>query len=827
MNLPANERYQAAGPIAEKAATSFRPPRTLRKRVVRACETLVIFLVLALPFSLGAEIRSEGGGEPVPEPLPSITPIQLALLAPYQLADEETAVIGLRLNIFYGENSHVYGLDSGLVNYAYESSGGLSIGAVNVSNRHLGVQTGIVNYADNVYGFQLGFINASGSRVAGWQIGLVNGTDDDSFLPMMGLLGNISDAAYLGQYTLGVNVADTDTPLQLSGIGNFSDGDSWVQLAAGINYSDEDCRLQISGLYSICESALVQISGLGSSSDGNAALQSSVGLNLGEEADFQLPGAINVSDKSRLQLALIANASKDVPIQISGGANDTETGWLQLAAGLNRGKNVSLQASLLFNMAEDSAWQVAALNHGSRASIQLGFMNNADLSRFLQLGALNRSELQTGLAIGLVNDAKHLNGFQIGLFNVARNAPIPFLPFFNWYGGETDYTRTGYLDAAWTPIQLSIYMPGQLFGQSTAVRGLRLNLFYGVSSDVKGLDIGLLNWSGSTTGVQAGPGNVNIGDFRGLQLGLTSLTTGTSSGIMIHPLVQYTEGDVSGFALSGAAWTNGDVHGMQLGLIINQLKNTPFPQIGGANVALSAPFQIGWVSNFSEESVPLGQISVFANYTGMDAPYQIALGGNHVNQARFQVSGLYSISRQTDIQLSGLFNGSSYTSILQIAGISNVIRGRSPMGVESDQWQESQIRIAQISAFYNYGDASLQLGAVNFDWETNLIQTGILNLSRGSLIQMGIFNGSADPDLVQLGLVNAALDSKSVFFQLGAINFRDDGGGLMVGVWNMGDEVGGLQIGLFNFADRIEGLQIGLINVHKHGGLPVTLGLNF
>lgn len=52
------------------------------------------------------------------------------------------------------------GWDAGFVNYAGGLMTGLATGAVNVSNRLLGVQFGIINYVDTTdTGFQIGLIN--------------------------------------------------------------------------------------------------------------------------------------------------------------------------------------------------------------------------------------------------------------------------------------------------------------------------------------------------------------------------------------------------------------------------------------------------------------------------------------------------------------------------------------------------------------------------------------------------------------------------------------------------------------------------------------------
>ena len=117
-------------------------------------------------------------------------PIQLALVTPIQIFPEDNSITGVRLNLLYGRNASVTGLDLGLVNH---TSTGLSKGwqhglvglndadflgfqdcAVNVTKgRCEGFQWGVVNYAGEMSGFQLGFVNYA-MTMKGLQIGLVN-----------------------------------------------------------------------------------------------------------------------------------------------------------------------------------------------------------------------------------------------------------------------------------------------------------------------------------------------------------------------------------------------------------------------------------------------------------------------------------------------------------------------------------------------------------------------------------------------------------------------------------------------------------------------------
>jgi len=132
-------------------------------------------------------------------------PIQLALVAPVQLVPEGRAIRGLRLDLLYGRNTAVTGLDVGLVNHTTRgpSAGlqyglvnlaggdftgwqaslvgvtqgrftGLQSGAVNSAGSGSGVQWGMVNVAETMHGLQFGFVNVARRMNKGVQIGLVN-----------------------------------------------------------------------------------------------------------------------------------------------------------------------------------------------------------------------------------------------------------------------------------------------------------------------------------------------------------------------------------------------------------------------------------------------------------------------------------------------------------------------------------------------------------------------------------------------------------------------------------------------------------------------------
>jgi len=127
-------------------------------------------------------------------------PIQLALLTPVQIFAEEHTISGIRLNIFYGRNVSVTGLDLGLINHTTTGESiGVQFGLVGladtdfvgwqnnflnvVENNFEGFQWGLVNYAHSANGFQLGLVNYA-VKMHGLQIGLINIIKQDGAFPV-------------------------------------------------------------------------------------------------------------------------------------------------------------------------------------------------------------------------------------------------------------------------------------------------------------------------------------------------------------------------------------------------------------------------------------------------------------------------------------------------------------------------------------------------------------------------------------------------------------------------------------------------------------------
>lgn len=111
------------------------------------------------------------------------TALQLSLWAPkVQLVPPEICISGLKLNLPYGSNAQVTGIDLGLVSIAREQGSDLdarvSALQVNLFNKtsgsFAGIQAGLVNLSDTSSGIMVGLVNSAAGQVSGIEVGLIN-----------------------------------------------------------------------------------------------------------------------------------------------------------------------------------------------------------------------------------------------------------------------------------------------------------------------------------------------------------------------------------------------------------------------------------------------------------------------------------------------------------------------------------------------------------------------------------------------------------------------------------------------------------------------------
>jgi len=126
-------------------------------------------------------------------------PINVALVTPIQIYPAGETIKGFRLNLLYGRNAAMTGLDIGIANHVDGPMRGVQWGAVNLAESMVGWQSGLVNYterrfeglmwgtvnyAGEISGLQLGIVNYA-ARANGLQIGLVNIIKEGGQFPVM------------------------------------------------------------------------------------------------------------------------------------------------------------------------------------------------------------------------------------------------------------------------------------------------------------------------------------------------------------------------------------------------------------------------------------------------------------------------------------------------------------------------------------------------------------------------------------------------------------------------------------------------------------------
>lgn len=167
-------------------------------------------------------------------------PVQLALWNPVQALDDQERVAGLRLDLLYGCNRDLYGLDLGTANAVKRDCFGIQIGL-----------------ALNDAGFIHMVPDASG-RLAGAQICPVLNTAGEMAGTQVGLVANLTRGSMRGlQLAWLGNIALGDAVGAQVGIGNFTQGGfAGCQLAPSLvlalNMAEEVQGAQIStGLVSL------------------------------------------------------------------------------------------------------------------------------------------------------------------------------------------------------------------------------------------------------------------------------------------------------------------------------------------------------------------------------------------------------------------------------------------------------------------------------------------------------------------------------------------------------------------------------------------------
>jgi len=286
----------------------------MKKILIRLFVSVLVFSMIAV-----------SGAEETP---PKITPLQLSVWNPVQLAPDDWDVWGLRLNMLYGMNRDLYGLDVGVFNLVRRDFAGIQAGIANLTGTESGraftgiqmgvanfvtlsgtrssvargLQLGFVNGGDKMSGLQAGFLNLALSELKGLQIGSLN--DAESLVGIqIGFLINSSRETMAGVQVGFVNWGGMDPDI----IRLMESHNPTMATFAKNMPSGECCGLQV-GLVSAVYSSMcgVQI-GLGNYAAEMHGLQFSI-VNIASTMTGVQIGLVNIIKESPVAFFPVVNA---------------------------------------------------------------------------------------------------------------------------------------------------------------------------------------------------------------------------------------------------------------------------------------------------------------------------------------------------------------------------------------------------------------------------------------------------------------------------------------------------------------------------------------
>ena len=182
-------------------------------------------------------------------------PVQLSLWNPIQLYNDDLDIKGIRINLLYGSNRNVCGLDIGLINHVAHCCWGAQMGALlndagffneqDVLSRMTGCQLSLaMNSAKNINGLQAGILaNLVRADMVGLQLGCFLGNvcmgngHGVQLGPANITLKNITGAQIAGGIIIAANIAENVHGVQASVAGvslNKADGICGLQFNIGL-----------------------------------------------------------------------------------------------------------------------------------------------------------------------------------------------------------------------------------------------------------------------------------------------------------------------------------------------------------------------------------------------------------------------------------------------------------------------------------------------------------------------------------------------------------------------------------------------------------------
>ena len=298
--------------------------------------------------------------------------------------------------------------------------------------------------------------------------------------------------------------------------------------------------------------------------------------------------------------------------------------------------------------------------------------------------------------------------------------------------------------SGWTPFQLSVWHPVQVFDENNDVYGLRTSLFYGSNRDIYGIDFSLFSnaaddiygLSITAFGNQLHHGifpfihwsldQKRVPNIHGIQIG--GNLAGYIGLIMPFPIGYYVAlttkaGNVDGVQISLVGNSARKVRGIQLAGIINyaesDLTGLQIAAIGSKAKGKGVAFQIGGIGNLTEGDYGGLQLGLFINLNDGDyAGLQLSALGNETGgqMSGFQINGLWNTATDMDgVQLSGIFNRVREDGKAVQIGLLNI---------------SGRMKGVQIGAInYCRQMAGIQIGGLNIIKESSLPFFPVINAS--------------------------------------------------------------------------------------------------
>ncbi len=431
------------------------------------------------------------------------------------------------------------------------------------------------------------------------------------------------------------------------------------------------------------------------------------------------------------------------------------------------------------------------------------------------------------------------SGVKGSQFRILLSALVSLLPLLPVGAREDEPARLqlgvaqdeeAWESTGWTPVQLSLFRPVQVFDDGRDVYGLRLNLLYGRNRNLVGLDLGLVNSTRNFGGIQAGLWNESH-LAAGFQFGLLGNVARGSGEIDPEVYKRYENaerliGSYKNFGKVGEALRR-----------LSRLSLVLSPLVLGRADAYGAQLSAGF--NSAGDLVGLQCCGLFNSATGNVVGLQAGILYNFAQDVYgFQIGPL-GLNRSRDL----------YGIQFKLLG-ANLATGRS-VGLQLSILGNTAAELygMQLGFFNLGGGAGLQLGLVNFGQPFGGIQAGLLNRGGATGISLGFINQHT----IQVTGLAAALSnsgggplrgaqlalsdnytSRAYGLQLavgwnrnatqmtgvqvaGLFNRTEELRGFQLAAINIASQASGAQVGVFNYADELDGIQFGLINIHRKG----------